>query len=433
MSKRILKLISIFVVIILLCSTFTFADNEVDTSNIITTEVENAATNSGNADEPALISAENQTAVVTNEENTNATDNAPTSESEETTSNDESATNNLTKKDVYLVGDDVVIDYIIDGNLFVIANNVTIDSQIGGDVFAMANNVTVTEKAYIYSNLFTSANKVEIKGVIYDLYALSQDITISGYVYRDSRVSCNTLNIFGAVGRNVYANVNSIKFSEETTMSEEGAQTVNPQGTIGGDLNYTSNEQISIPEGAVTGMTTFTLNTTSDGNNIVSYLVSLGVIVATAIIIWLLGIWLAPKFIENTNNIIKKKLLPVIGFGILTPIVAIIASVILIIIGITAPIGLILFGLLFILMAISTSVFIIAINNLICSKLKINKKIGIFGMLILTSIVIWAIGLIPYVGSVLGIVALIIGLGIITTPLFLKDKPETTENKKEEK
>ena len=76
MSKRILKLISIFVVAVLLCSTFVFADNEVDTSNIITTEVENTTTNSGDANEPALISEENQTAVVTNDENTNTTETA---------------------------------------------------------------------------------------------------------------------------------------------------------------------------------------------------------------------------------------------------------------------------------------------------------------------------------------------------------------------
>ncbi len=433
MTKQILKFISTFVVIVMLFTTFVSAENEVDTNNIITTEVENSATNSGEANETMPISTENgeQTA---NEEATNTADgeNAEnTAEGQE--SIDEVPEVKLTKGDVYLVGEDVIVNDTIDGNLFVIGNNVTINSQVGGDAFIIANSVTVTDQGYVYSNLFTCADKVEVKGVIYDLYALSHNITISGYVYRDARVSCGNLNIFGTVGRSVYANVETIKFSEETTMSEEGAQTVGTQGTIGGDLNYSANEELSIPEGVVTGMTSFSRNASTNGNNIVSYVLSLGAIVATAIIIWLLGIWLTPKFIENTNNVIKKKILPVIGFGILTPLVAIIASIILMLIGITAPIGFILLGLLFILMAISTSVFIIAINNLVCGKLNISKKIGIFGMLILTSIVIWAIGLIPYVGSILSIVALVIGLGLIITPLVLKDKSESSESKKENK
>ena len=82
------------------------------------------------------------------------------------------------------------------------------------------------------------------------------------------------------------------------------------------------------------------------------------------------------------------------------------------------------------LIAVSTSVFIIAVNNLICNKLKIQKTIGNFGMLIVTAAVLWVIGLIPYVGTIVGIIAIIIGLGIIVYNLIKKDKKQ--EEKQQE-
>ena len=59
---------------------------------------------------------------------------------------------------------------------------------------------------------------------------------------------------------------------------------------------------------------------------------------------------------------------------------------------------------------------------------KIEKTIGIFGMLILSSIVLWAIGLIPYVGSAINIITSLIGLGIIVTNIIpVREKTKKTK------
>ena len=117
---------------------------------------------------------------------------------EVTTTNEEVTTTeeNFKQGDVYLTGDDITIDYIVDGNLFIFADTVNINSQIGGDAFIFANSVTVGDQGYIFSNLFTIAPTLNILGVVYDLYALSDNVTITGYVYRDIRVSANNLNIY---------------------------------------------------------------------------------------------------------------------------------------------------------------------------------------------------------------------------------------------
>lgn len=342
-------------------------------------------------------------------------------ESDTTTSED-----TFKKSDVYLAGDDITIDYVVDGNLFVTANTVTITSQIGGDAFICAEKVIVEENGYIYSNLFTVSQNVEIKGIVYDVYAISQNVSIlDGYIYRDLRTACNTLNIAGTVGRNVYTDCSNLSFVNE---QDSDSYT----GVISGDLNYTSENELTIPEGSVSGEVNFTKSSTNSENAIQEYLLSLGTFIATILIIWLLCSWIAPKFLNNTSTLVTKKILPVTGIGLLTPIVAIITSIILFIIGITSSIGFLTLGILIILLCISTSIFIISINNLICSKLKIEKKIGIFGMLIASSVVIWFIRLIPYVGTFINFVSVIIGLGILVYSIPVKFKSTKSEKEKVE-
>ena len=348
-----------------------------------------------------------------------------TSENQVTSTEEES---NFKQCDVYLTGNDITIDYIIDGNLFVFADTVTINSQIGGDAFIFANTVTVGEQGYVFSNLFTIANTVNIKGVVYDLYTLSNTVNITGYVYRDIKVSTDTLNIYGTVGRNAFVNCNNMNFTQDGTNETEETTTLSSQGMINGNLEYSSKSEITIPDGTVTGEIK-----TTNTKAIQTYLISLGTIIATAILIWLICLWLAPKFVKKSNLIDKKSILPEIGLGIITPIILVLVSFVLILLSITSSFGLLLLATSFILVGLSTSIFIIAINNLVCNKLKIQKTIGNFGMLIVTAAVLWLIGLIPVVGSIVGIIAVLIGLGILVYYLIKKEKPNKDEKAKETK
>ncbi len=346
------------------------------------------------------------------------------------------------RQDVYLVGEDVVVDYIIDGNLFVIADSLTIDSQIGGDVFVCANEVTVGEQGYVYSNLFAASNIININGIVYDLYGIGKNVNINGYVYRDIRTTSSTININGIIGRNAYINCSDLYLSDKNSSeeNEDGENTsLSNKTVISGNLNYSSKKEANIPEGVVSGEVNFEKEETVNENIIGTYIISLGTFVITVIAIWLIGLWLTPKFIKETPSLLtKKKILPVIGLGILTPIVLVILSILLLVLGITSTLGILLLILFFVLIAISTSVFVIAINNIICNKLKITKNITILGILILSAIVLWLIGLIPYVGSIVSFIAVISGLGMITYSILFKnkkkeDKKAKKENKKEVK
>ena len=79
---------------------------------------------------------------------------------------------------------------------------------------------------------------------------------------------------------------------------------------------------------------------------------------------------------------------------------------------------------------ISSAIFVIGINNLICQKLKVEKKIGTFGMLILSSALLWLIKLIPYVGSIVSLIISIIGLGMVIISIIPARKKSKSENDK---
>lgn len=361
-----------------------------------------------------IVRAENETV-----EQTTQNEVMPINEPTEETPNLGNTTDsNFKKGDVYLTGNEVTIDYIVDGNLFVFANKVTINSQIGGDAFIFAGSVTIGEQGYIFSNLFAFAQNVTVSGVVYDLYAAAQEVNVNGYIYRDIHVGTNTLNINGLVGRNAFVEANNIHFAQSN--NEENQTT--SQGIVNGDFNYTASNEISIPEGAVNGKTNFTEARNINTVSIQTYIMSFGRFLATVAILWLLCLWLAPKFLKNTNNLLSKKLLPIFGYGIATPIVIMIAFVILLLLGITTNIALLSFGVLFLLLAISSAIFVIAINNLVCEKLKIEKNIGKFGLLMASAAVLWLINLIPYVGSLVSFVTVIIGFGIIMISIIPNHK-----------
>lgn len=385
MLKNKTKIITLFLVLILLFSaTFVFADNETADDGIMPISEEPSETMNPNArvDE-----------------------------------------NNYKKSDVYLAGESVTIDYIVDGNLFVFADTVTINSQIGGDAFIFAKNVIIDEQGYVFSNLFTVSENIEIKGVVYDVYAISKTINISkGYVYRDMKISCETLNVNGVIGRNAFVGCSNINFNTDGESN----------GTIYGDLNYTASSEFSIPENVVSGKVNYTplkLSVEKPVQSIIAdYIWSIGTFIAFVLIIWLVCLGIAPKFLNNTNNYVGKKTLSVLGYGLLTLIIVPIACVILILLRLTSAFSLFLLALYILALIISKCLFTITANNYLCSKLKINKNIGIFGMLIVSGIIIDVITMLPYVGGYISFVITVLGLGILIISILPKRTAKSNED-----
>ena len=367
-----------------------------------------------------MVNADNEIETTTTDQVT------PISETQETYT--------IKEGDEYLFEQNVTIDTPVDGNVVIFANNVTINSQIGGDALICANTITVEENAYILSNLFACANTINIKGAIYNIYSIGDTLTIDGFVYRDIRSICNSLNINGMVGRNVFVNCPDIHFKENTGNAENSS--ITSYGTIQGDLNYFSDEEISIPENAVSGNVIFS----QLGNrtfNLEDYIYSLGTTLVSVIVIWLIGLWFSPKLLPHTNKVMSwKKPLQIIGLGIIVPIVLALLTIIILLIPIASQFVLLLLCLLMILFFISTSVTLIDINDGICNKCNISKNVYKLGFLIIITFIYWLLTFVPYLGTILSLITVIWGIGSVSYRLFIKenknDKPTTTDSVKKE-
>ena len=393
MLKNKTKIIAFLLVLILaITSSFVYADNETSSENDI-----------------SLISDTSETKPVeTNVENTVSTN--------------ETSKDSYKNSDVYLMGDNVTIDYVVDGNLFVMADTVTINSKIGGDAFIMAKTINVGDQAYIFSNLFAMANSIDIKGVVYDVYALAQNFTVSnGYIYRDAKLCCNTININGVIGRNAFVSCSNINFNTDE----------NDKGIIYGDLTYSTPSELSFDKNIVNGNVTYKAPKVSPEKSVreivASYISDLGAFLAFVIIIWLVCLWLAPKFLNDTNKFVGKKTLNVLGTGLLTLIALPIACIILLLLQLTAGISLLTVAIYILALIVAKSIFTIVANNYLCSKLNINKNTGIFVMLIVSGVIVWVISELPYVGGIVSFIISVLGLGVLVSAILPKKAKKASD------
>ena len=337
----------------------------------------------------------------------------------------ETSKDSYKNSDVYLMGDNVTIDYVVDGNLFVMADTVTINSKIGGDAFIMAKTINVGDQAYIFSNLFAMADSIDIKGVVYDVYALAQNFTVSnGYIYRDAKLCCNTININDTIGRNAFVSCSNINFNTDE----------NDKGIIYGDLTYSTPSELSFDKNIVNGNVTYKAPKVSPEKSVreivASYISDLGAFLAFVIIIWLVCLWLAPKFLNDTNKFVGKKTLNVLGTGLLTLIAVPIACIILLLLQLTAGISLLTVAIYILALIVAKSIFTIVANNYLCSKLNINKNTGIFGMLIVSGVIVWVISELPYVGGIVSFIISVLGLGVLVSAILPKKAKKASDTDK---
>lgn len=327
--------------------------------------------------------------------------------------------NNMKKEDVYLMGDEITIDYIVDGNLFVLANKVNINSQIVGNAFICAKDINVSAQGYISSSLFVTANNLTFDGVSYDIYATCKNMKLTGYVYRDLKAAVNEINILGTVGRDAHISAQNINLSQNIEQNDEN-QSLTTQGKIMGNLNYSASKEIQIPESSVEGEVKFEQEKIYNSMNLGNYIIALISTLLLVLAVYGLFKWLSPKFIDETNSLLTNKIGSSIGFGILSLIVIPVVAAALIFLSITRPISIVLLLTYIVLLLLSIPVFTIALNNIICTKLKISKTWPKIGMLLVTSLVMWLLTIIPFVGALVGIIYTVLGLGIITKKLLPK-------------
>ena len=318
--------------------------------------------------------------------------------------------NSIKKEDQFLCDTNVTIDNVVSGNIFIMANNVTINNVVDGNIFVMADNVTVTDKAYVYSDMYIFAKTVNIAGYVYDIYDASNTFTLekTGYIIRDLHAGCENLNLNGYIRRD--ANIHCSKLNLDPSSAK-----------IGGNLNYSAENEINLDNSIVTGKIAFTKNNNNENTAILSKAFSTFGSIATftyyllAILIIVLAM---PKFSDKCENILTTKFWACLGFGllglVLVPIIVGILAVTLV--GAYAAFALCAIYLL--VLSLCVPIASVALGKLICTKINKTNKGIIFVISLAVSLALLLVVKVKYIGGIIGLLASIIGFGIIIHCIF---------------
>jgi len=318
--------------------------------------------------------------------------------------------------DLYIAEDKVELDQVIDGNAFVVADEVVLSGEIGGDLFVCANKLTI-EGGYVYSNLFAVASEIVINGTVYDVYAVTDTFTLEtdGYVYRDLKAFANTININGKVRRDAYLSGATYNFN-----SENGA-------LIGGNLEYSSESELTIPEGIVTGEVKYNVETVEEesvASKVFSYIFDAINNLVFAFVVILLAIWLAPNFVNRVTSMNTSKAFVCLGIGIAAPLVIIIALMLLLFSTVCSNVALAA-TFMFIAICMSGTAFAsIYFGSLLAKAFKWNDKVKFVLATLMAALIIWAISQLPYIGGLFGFLVALFGIGtLIVNVLYRKEEP----------
>lgn len=345
----------------------------------------------------------------------------------ETNETEGTSTPKWVNNDLYLFGDKVEVNEIVDGNVFVFANEVVVNAEVGGDMFVCAKKFTVNG-GFIYNSLFVVAEEVNIDGIVLDVYSCANKFTLgaNGSIYRDLKAFGDTININGTVRRDAYLTASNYSFD-----ASNGVR-------ISGNLKYSYANDISIPEGIVEGSITRSASIDNEEESVASVIFSyifkaINTLVYVLVIV-LLSMWLAPKFVARVTSMDTKKAFVSLGIGIVAPIAIILALIILLLSTVFTDIALAT-TFIFIAICMSGTAFAsIYFGNIFAKAVKWEGKVKFVLATLIASLIIWVISQIPFIGGIFGLLVALFGMGtLFVNAIYRKEdaKQEVVEDKAE--
>lgn len=296
------------------------------------------------------------------------------------------------KGSVYAVAEKVVVRGRVDGNIHVAGADVEVSSQDSASVFLAGSTVQLGEQASI-QNLFAAGGELSIRGdVDQSIYVAGTEVVIAGKTGGDVTVAGEKITVQGS-------------------------------SEIGGNLNYSSQNQVAIEndrsiQGSIKRAEPD--RATSSQERIMIQLVDLVYWLIANILIASVLLYVAPKLFFSTATGLNRRLfydcLKAVALVVIVPIVLIL--MLFTIIGIPLAAVLALLFILVLVMAPTASANFI--GRLIMEKLQSNNKntktasyttelvATIIGFVTLA-----VVGLVPVLGAVISLTAFILGVALI--------------------
>lgn len=316
------------------------------------------------------------------------------------------------REDVYLFGNRITVRGTVDGDVVTAGRTVIIDGTVTGSVWAAGEALRldgtvgrsvrlagrdVQVGARVGGDLLSAGSEVRFAGSVDgDMWTASDLVRLSGPISGDLLGSAGNLVISGPIGGNVEVSAGSLRLTQ-------GAD-------IGGRLRYISDDRATIDPGASISGGLIHVPTTpkarvsplrAEKGRIVYVL---GLVLSGA-----LATWLLPGGVKGIGSKMRKRPWPALGLGFIGLVVTPVAAIILGITLVGLPIALILTFLYALTIYLSPIFAGYVLGDGLFQRL--NQGGHAVVATILGILILWLIGRIPVVGSLLNLAVVILGIG----------------------
>ena len=298
-------------------------------------------------------------------------------------------------------GGTITVSGTVTRDLILGGGTINVTGHVGGSIIAAGGNITVN--APVAQDIVVTGGMIDVGSgatIGRDLVVAGGTATVSAPIARRVQMSSGSLTLRNRIGGDVRGRVDHLKL--------DGAQ-------IGGNLDYTSDNQVEQVNGAhVNG--TITRHTPTDrgggaGNGFVSWLRALIGIFALGLLL----IFLLPGLSTRAIDTERAEPWASLGIGaailVITPIVALVVFIVGIFIGFWW-LGLLLFPLWILALAVGYAISGFLLGRLIFARLGwggYHDALALLGGLFVLTVV----GLIPVIGWLAGLAAVILGAGAL--------------------
>jgi cytoskeletal protein CcmA (bactofilin family) len=298
-------------------------------------------------------------------------------------------------------GGTISVSGSITRDLIVGGGTINVTGHVGGSIIAAGGNLTIN--GAVAQDVVVTGGTIDIGSgatIGRDLVVAGGMATVSAPVTRRVRMSAGNLTLKNRVGGDVRGRVDQLKL--------DGAQ-------IGGNLDYTSNNAVQLVNGARVAGTTIRHTPTDQGggagNGFLGWLRELIGFFALGLLL----IFLLPGISARAIDTLRAQPWPSLGIGaailIITPIVALIVFIIGLLIG-GWWLGVLLLPIWILVLATGYVVSGFLVGRLLFARLGwagYHDALALLGGLFVLTV----LGLLPVLGGLIGLAALVFGAGAL--------------------
>jgi cytoskeletal protein CcmA (bactofilin family) len=321
----------------------------------------------------------------------------------------------------FATGDTITIDGTINGDLISAAKTINVNGHIDGDIISVAQNINVNGE--VGGNIRAAANSINLNGPVNrNVSIIANDIVMgpnSDIGWDALIMSVNAEirgNITGSLSGRIAQGLIAGKIGKNVnlTLSNANKQSliISPETTIGGDLNYTAKNAANISSQATISGKVNQTNLPVKTNSwlwvyLWANLFSIFAALVVGLVIIFIGKNVSTKMLAKMEKTPTKLFLPGLVIALILPPIALLLF--FTIIGI--PLALIILAWWLVTTYVAKILTSILVGRLIIKSLNKKDEAPLFGSLLIGVVVCFLLFTIPFVGWIISLIAIWLGLG----------------------